>query len=307
VTNKANASIISITSYFGASFTHQGVVLDEQWQQYLVLDDELDEYYSSDPASDGYPVTYIWDISDLEKPRNTGLFKGTVRSIDHNQYINKHDGLLYQSNYAAGLRVWDVSSIPQDPTGDSVCEVAYFDVVPNDDSEFGGGAPRFSGSWASYAEFKSGYVFINSFERGGYLVKVTGRPKCKPKTCSADNCLRALRSTRVEGRLEESQQFCGGFLDGWSSNVTEVPEYAQKACQQNVISRVSSACSCLPTPTAASSSSASAPTSAEATFTSTSAILSSSSVAASSVAPEPSVTSSAAPEPTESSDTCDNL
>ncbi|KAH7374576.1 hypothetical protein B0T11DRAFT_344259, partial [Plectosphaerella cucumerina] len=288
VTNKANASIISVTSYIGARYTHQGVVLDEQWQQYLVLDDELDETNLLEPASDGYPVTYIWDISDLEKPRNTGLFKGTVRAIDHNQYINKHDGLLYQSNYGAGLRVWDVSSIPQDPTGDSVCEVAYFDVLPTDDSEFGGGIPAFSGSWASYAEFKSGYVFINSFERGGYLVKVTGRPKCKPKTCSADNCLRALRSTSVKGRLEESQQFCGGFLDGWSSNVTEVPEYAQKACQQNVISRVSSACSCLPTPTAASSTSAAV-----------------SSVVPSSVDPEPSVTSSATPEPSESSDTCD--
>lgn len=41
--------------------------------------------------------------------------------MDHNQYV--YDGLSYQSNYMAGFRVYDVSSIPSDPSGDSVCEV----------------------------------------------------------------------------------------------------------------------------------------------------------------------------------------
>lgn len=42
-------------------------------------------------------------------------------SVDHNQYIR--DGTLYQSNYMAGFRVYDVSSIPRDPSGNTVCEV----------------------------------------------------------------------------------------------------------------------------------------------------------------------------------------
>ncbi|KEY74702.1 hypothetical protein S7711_05453 [Stachybotrys chartarum IBT 7711] len=260
VTDKTNPVILSVTGYTGVQYTHQGAVLDKQWQQYLVMDDEYDEVGRTGPhvgpAIDGYPVTYIWDISDLEAPKQTGLYRGTVRTVDHNQYINMYDGYVYQSNYGAGLRVYDVSSIPEDPTGDSVCEVAYFDIYPEDDSAPGGGNPAFVGTWSSYAEFPSGFIWINTIERGGYLVKLTRREACRPKTCNADNCLRAMRSNSVAGRLEESQEFCGDFLDGWSANVTEVPSFASSACTGNVISRVSSACSCLPTPTGATTSSA---------------------------------------------------
>lgn len=107
------------------------------------------------------------------------------------------------------------------------------------------------GSWSSYANFKSGFVYINTIERGGYLAKMTKREKCKPKTCNADNCLRALRSTSVPGRLEESREFCDKFTATVTADVGVVPTFAAKACGANVISRVSSACSCLPTPTAA--------------------------------------------------------
>ncbi|KAH7374748.1 hypothetical protein B0T11DRAFT_308627 [Plectosphaerella cucumerina] len=276
VTDKANATILSITGYEGVQYTHQGAVLDKEWQEYLVMDDEYDEVGRTGPhvgpAIDRFAVTYIWDISDLTAPKQTGLYKATVRSIDHNQYINKYDGLVYQSSYGAGLRVYDVSSIPQDPTGDSVCEVAYFDIYPEDDGLQAGQNPTFVGSWSSYAEFPSGFVWINTIERGGYLVKPTKKEKCKPKSCNADNCLRALRSTSVSGRLEESQEFCATYLDGWEADVKAVPEYASKACGDNIISRVSSACSCLPTPTSPVTSSSAAPvttTSAEPTETDT--------------------------------------
>ncbi|KAG4416893.1 hypothetical protein IFR04_009971 [Cadophora malorum] len=72
----------------------------------------------------------------------------------------------------------------------------------------------------------------------------------QPRGCSADNCLRALRSTSVPGRLEESQEFCGDFTMFLVKEVSLVKPYAASACSGNVISRVSSACSCLPTPTA---------------------------------------------------------
>lgn len=90
VTDKANASIISRTGYDGATYTHQGWVLDTQNQHYLLLDDEYDEYRHAGPAADGYATTYIWDVSDLEKPKQTGFYKSPQYSIDHNQYI--HDG-----------------------------------------------------------------------------------------------------------------------------------------------------------------------------------------------------------------------
>lgn len=129
VSDKTKNKIISITSYEGATFTHQGWVLDPNNQEYLLMDDELDEIRKNGMAADGYAVTYIWDIKDLERPKQTGLFKASVPSVDHNQYVK--DGLSHQSSYMAGYRVYDISSIPEDPTGDSVCEIAYLDIYPD--------------------------------------------------------------------------------------------------------------------------------------------------------------------------------
>lgn len=245
MSDKQNSTIISRTSYEGASFTHQGWVNDLDWQEWLFMDDEYDEEDLLGPAMDGYPVTYIWDIRSLEAPKQTGLFKATNRGIDHNQYVV--GDLIFQSNYAAGMRVYDVSSVPEDPTGNGVCEIAYFDIHPEDDSLPGGGAIEFSGSWSSYASFKSGFIFINTIERGGYLVKMTKRESCKPNPCSADNCLRAFRASHIDGRLEESLEFCAGFTDGFEADVAAVPTYVADACQTNVISRASSACECIAT------------------------------------------------------------
>lgn len=72
----------------------------------------------------------------------------------------------------------------------------------------------------------------------------------QPRGCSADNCLRALRSESIPGRLAESQAFCGDFTKFLVHEVSQVKDYAVSACSGNVVSRVSSACTCLPTPTA---------------------------------------------------------
>lgn len=180
VTNKVGpqaGAIISRTPYKGASYTHQGWVLDPNWQTHLVMDDELDEgeidpadTNPESPAKDGYPVTYIWDIKNLEKPVQTGYYKSSVRSVDHNQYV--YNGLAYQSNYQAGLRVLDVSSIPFVPSGKGVKEIAYFDVFPEDDNEVGGGRAIWdSGTWSHYT-FKSGWIVINTIDRGVFAVKM---------------------------------------------------------------------------------------------------------------------------------------
>lgn len=172
VTDKTNTSIISKTSYTGVEYTHQGWVLDVMNQEFLLMDDEYDEYDKTQPAADGHPVTYIWDIRSLEKPKQSGYYKSlTSYSVDHNQYVI--NGFSYQSNYGAGLRVIDVSSIPFDPTGKGVKEVAFFDAYPEDDAEPNGGVIDFVGSWSSYAYFKSGFIFINTIERGGFVVKRT--------------------------------------------------------------------------------------------------------------------------------------
>ncbi|KAL6703126.1 hypothetical protein ACN47E_010188 [Coniothyrium glycines] len=173
------AKIISRTPYVGASYTHQGWVLDPFWQTHLVMDDELDEGQidpnrtaPDSPAKDGFPVTYIWDIQNLEAPKVSGLYKSTTRSVDHNQYV--YDGLSYQSNYQAGLRILDVSSIPRFPDGSKVEEIAYFDVFPPDDVQPGGGDALWNaGTWSAFT-FPSGYVVVNTIDRGVFVVKQKG-------------------------------------------------------------------------------------------------------------------------------------
>ncbi|KAK3324890.1 hypothetical protein B0H66DRAFT_491494 [Apodospora peruviana] len=169
VTNKNATTIISRTSYTGASYTHQGWVTNPQWQEFLVMDDELDEQNAKGPAASGYPITYFWDIRSLEKPKQTGYFRSAAYGIDHNQFVV--DGFSYQSNYGSGLRILDVTSLPQDPTGGLVKEVGFFDVYPEDDKEPKGGVVDFVGTWSHYPFFKSGFILVNTIERGAFVVK----------------------------------------------------------------------------------------------------------------------------------------
>ncbi|KAJ3934149.1 MAG: hypothetical protein NXY57DRAFT_890763 [Lentinula lateritia] len=169
ISNTSSPIIISTTPYYGVSYSHQGWVVDETDQRYLLLDDELDEVFSRGWASDNTTVTYIWNIEDLEHPVLTGHFNSAVKAIDHNLYIV--DGLAYEANYKAGLRVIDVSSITEDPTGSSVEEVAFFDVFPEDDDV--GGVAEFSGAWSSYPYFESGFILVNSMDRGLFVLKLT--------------------------------------------------------------------------------------------------------------------------------------
>lgn len=177
VTDKKNAKIISRTGYEGAAYTHQGWVLDQNDQRFLIMDDEYDEYDGVGPAADGFAVTYIWDIQDLENPKQTGIFKSPQYGIDHNQYVK--DGISFQSHYGAGFRMLDVSSIPRDPTGKSVKEIAFFDVYPEDDHLPNQGSLDFVGSWSSYALFESGWIVVNTIERGAFVLRYN--PKKGPK------------------------------------------------------------------------------------------------------------------------------
>ncbi|KAJ7119856.1 hypothetical protein C8R44DRAFT_624678 [Mycena epipterygia] len=159
--------IISTTSYYGVSYSHQGWVVDEKNQSYLLLNDEYDEINSRGWADDKRSVTYIWDIKDLEHPVLTGHYKSPAVAIDHNLYV--HHGLAYESNYNSGLRIVNVSSVAEDPTGAGFYEAAFFDVHPEDDDI--NGVAEFGGSWSVYPYFESGYLLVNTLERGLFVVK----------------------------------------------------------------------------------------------------------------------------------------
>ncbi|KAA8650254.1 uncharacterized protein ATNIH1004_002936 [Aspergillus tanneri] len=169
VTDKKTPIQISKTPYVGSSYTHQGWIATED-MAYLLLDDELDEMDGTGEAANGHTTTYVFDVNDLSAPRHTGTYQSPVRSIDHNQYVL--NGLTYQANYGSGLRIVDISSIPEDPSGKGLKQVGFFDCHPEDDEE--GGRVEFVGSWSVYPYFRSRYILLNSIERGVYSLKYTG-------------------------------------------------------------------------------------------------------------------------------------
>lgn len=87
VTDKAAPVVVSRTPYAGYAYTHQGWLVDDS-MTFLLLDDELDELDGTDPGGDGRTTTYIFNITNLEAPVNTGYYKSPARSIDHNQYVS---------------------------------------------------------------------------------------------------------------------------------------------------------------------------------------------------------------------------
>lgn len=144
----------------------------------------------------------------------------------------------------------DASSIPRDPTGNGVCEAAFFDIYPEDDFQRGGGDLGFTGTWSSYAYFKSGFVFVNTIERGAFVVKLTSKKCPAAPVCNADNCLRSFRASHIPGRLAASQQFCEGYLADKVTALSALPSYAVQDCKGDAVALASSACACLPTATA---------------------------------------------------------
>lgn len=134
---------------------------------YLLLDDELDEKMRSGPAINNHTTTYIFDIKSLATPKNTGYYQSPVKAIDHNQHVA--GGVSYQSNYASGLRIVDVRSIFEDPSGKLFSQIGFFDCYPEDDAV--GGSVEFSGSWSVYPFFKSRYILLNSIERGVFSLQ----------------------------------------------------------------------------------------------------------------------------------------
>ena len=171
-TDKANSVMLSRLEYPGATYTHQGWFTERNWHQFILFNDELDEVEGAGNAASGIPITHIMDLSDLKKPKYTGFFENTDHvAIDHNLYVE--GGIMFQSNYGAGVWVTDVRSIPKHPDGSRVKKLAFFDMHPEDDAA--GGSLEFVGSWGNF-QFPSGFIVANTFERGAYVLRVAKGP-----------------------------------------------------------------------------------------------------------------------------------
>lgn len=192
---------ISRVAYPDASYSHQGW-MDEQ-QRYYFNGDELDELYDSDVPN---TRTIVIDMIDLDNPFVEALYDHDTVAIDHNMY--SHDGLLYQSNYTAGLRVFDIEqsvltfdgvsvgpkteTVPEEeddggtlPLGgdqqaegavaaaavageERLVETMFFDTFPDDDED---PVTEFSGTWSNYPYFESGVIPVTGIGDGFFLLR----------------------------------------------------------------------------------------------------------------------------------------
>ncbi len=155
VTDPNDPVLISSTGYSGVNYTHQGWLTEDQ--AYFISNDELDEQELGVNTT-----SFIWDMSDLSAPQVIGTFVSETEAIDHNLYIK--DGLIYQSNYRAGLRILDTDNL----ISGELEEVGYFDVYPSSNS------PQFNGSWSNYPYFPSGIIAVSHIEEGLFLLRLSG-------------------------------------------------------------------------------------------------------------------------------------
>lgn len=152
VTDKKKPYQISVASYDGVKYTHQGWLTEDH--KYFLLGDELDEKRLGVNTK-----TFIWDFTDLEKPTNFAIHTHKTRAIDHNLYVKGK--YVYQGNYTAGLRILSLEKISQG----KLIEVGFLDTMPKSDK------PIFHGVWSIFPYFKSGTVAISGTDGWLYLTR----------------------------------------------------------------------------------------------------------------------------------------
>ncbi len=154
VTNKASMVTLAAVTYPGQQYCHQGWLSDDR--QFVYLNDELDGPAQGVP----YPLTRVFDVSNLNAPVLVNSFTGAnTAAIDHNLYVK--NGLIYESNYTSGLRVFDTSSSPTAPQ-----EIAWIDTHPENDD------PQYEGTWSNYPYLPSGTILISDINRGLFVVRL---------------------------------------------------------------------------------------------------------------------------------------
>jgi choice-of-anchor B domain-containing protein len=156
ITNKLSPATLSLISYPGIRFCHQGWTTADR--KHLYINDELD----APSAGSGNTPRFlgrIFDVSNLSEPRVVSVFQNGLPSVDHNEYVKGR--YLYMSNYTTGLRVWDLEA-PLKPR-----EVAYFDTRPEDDGT------SYNGAWGNYPYFPSGTVIVSDLERGLFVLQLS--------------------------------------------------------------------------------------------------------------------------------------
>ncbi len=152
VSDKSTTLALSNASYPSVAYSHQGWLTDDH--RYFYMNDELDEVQGLVEGT----RTLIWNVEDLDDPKLVREYVHSNPASDHNLYIK--DNFMYQSNYASGLRVFDISDRA------NPVEVAFYDTNPVGDDSAG-----FTGTWSNYPYFDSGVIIVSSIGEGLFIVK----------------------------------------------------------------------------------------------------------------------------------------
>jgi choice-of-anchor B domain-containing protein len=147
-------SATDAADYPDVAYAHQGWMSEDQ--AFYFHGDELDEQDLSLPTR-----TFVFDIRDLDDIRLHFVDERPSQNIDHNMYTR--DGLLFQSNYTAGLEVFDVAPVAEEKR---LPMVASFDTYPEDDGTV------FAGTWSNYPYFESGTIAVSGIGEGLFLLRL---------------------------------------------------------------------------------------------------------------------------------------
>jgi choice-of-anchor B domain-containing protein len=152
VTDKESPIKIASINYPNIGYVHQGWFTEDQ--RYFILGDELDEIRFG-----GNSRTIIFDFTDLDNPRYHMEYFGTTPAIDHNGYVK--GSTYFQANYAAGVRMIDISNIENKILN----EIGFFDTYPENNNA------AFKGAWSVYPYLPSGNIIISDIDRGLFVIR----------------------------------------------------------------------------------------------------------------------------------------
>jgi choice-of-anchor B domain-containing protein len=152
VTDKESPIKIASINYPNIGYVHQGWFTEDQ--RYFILGDELDEIRFG-----GNSRTIIFDFTDLDNPKYHMEYIGTTPSIDHNGYVKGNT--YFQANYAAGVRMIDISNIENK----ALNEIGFFDTYPENNNA------TFKGAWSVYPYLPSGNIIISDIDRGLFVIR----------------------------------------------------------------------------------------------------------------------------------------
>ncbi len=148
--------------YPRVAYSHQGWMSEDQTLYYH--GDELDEQ-GTEPTR-----TFVYDMTDLDHVTLDFINEPGGVNIDHNMYT--HRGLLFQSNYTAGLQVFDQEPVVAEDGSKSLEMVAEFDVYPDCVAEFACDGAVFAGTWSNYPYFESGTLAVTATEDGLFFLRL---------------------------------------------------------------------------------------------------------------------------------------